>query len=109
MATNVAARGIDVADVGLIINYELPDTANWLTHRVGRTARNGAKGRALTFLGEEDEPQWRKLRKLGAPDLPHVNGERLLDGGQWAYLCAATRRPGDEPYRSEHARGPVHA
>jgi ATP-dependent RNA helicase RhlE len=92
VATNVAARGIDVADVGLIINYELPDTANWLTHRVGRTARNGAKGRALTFLGEEDEPQWRKLRKLGAPDLPHVDSERLLDAGQWAYLAPAPRR-----------------
>src|SRR5207248_794825 len=62
VATNVAARGIDVAGVGLIVNYELPDTPDWLTHRVGRTARNGAEGRALTFLTEQDGPQWTKLR-----------------------------------------------
>lgn len=86
VATNVAARGIDVADVGLVVNYELPETAQWLTHRVGRTARNGAEGRALTLLTEDDGAQWHKLRKLGAPDLRHVDGDRLLDHGEWTYL-----------------------
>lgn len=91
VATNVAARGIDVANVGLIVNFELPDTPQWLTHRVGRTARNGADGRALTFLSEEDRGQWQKLRRLGAPDLPHVDGDRLLSEGEWVYHRPATR------------------
>lgn len=88
VATNVAARGIDVTDVGLVVNYELPDTAQWLTHRIGRTARNGAKGRALTFLSEDDGDQWRKLRRLGAPDLKHVDAQQLLESGEWLYLAA---------------------
>ena len=46
VATNVAARGIDVDNVGLVVNFELPDSAQWLTHRVGRTARMGVAGRA---------------------------------------------------------------
>jgi superfamily II DNA/RNA helicase len=41
VATNVAARGLDVPRVGLVVNYELPESALWLTHRIGRTARNG--------------------------------------------------------------------
>ena len=82
VATNVAARGLDVPHVGLIINYELPESAEWLTHRVGRTARNGANGRALTFIGDEDADKWRKLRKGGAPDLPWLDGTALLESGQ---------------------------
>jgi ATP-dependent RNA helicase RhlE len=85
VATNVAARGIDVAEVGLVVNFELPDTAEWLTHRVGRTARNGAKGRALTFVTPEDGVKWTKLRRQGAPDLSHVDPSRLLDAGEWEY------------------------
>lgn len=83
VATNVAARGIDVVNVGLVINYELPETPQWLTHRVGRTARNGAAGRAITFLTEEDGVQWSKLRRLGAPALSELDAERLISTGEW--------------------------
>jgi len=44
VATNVAARGIDVNHVGLVVNFELPDSAQWLTHRIGRTARMARRG-----------------------------------------------------------------
>ena len=83
VATNVAARGIDVVNVGLVINFALPETPQWLTHRLGRTARNGAEGKAITFMTEEDADQWRKLRRLGAPALPEVDGELLLGSGEW--------------------------
>ena len=83
VATNVAARGIDVANVGLVINFELPETPQWLTHRVGRTARNGAEGKAITFLSDQDAVQWNKLRKLGAPALPSLDSDRLLEEGEW--------------------------
>jgi superfamily II DNA/RNA helicase len=105
VATNVAARGIDVANVGLIVNFELPDTPQWLTHRVGRTARNGADGRALTFLSEEDRSQWQKLRRLGAPDLPHVDSDRLLADGEWIYHRPAVRPVSRvEPRRTSNTR-----
>ena len=86
VATNVAARGIDVDDVSLVVNYELPETAQWLTHRVGRTARQGAAGRALTILSPEDEAAWRKLRRQGAPDIQPIDGHLLLHSGQWRHL-----------------------
>ena len=91
VATNVAARGIDVVNVGLVINYELPETPQWLTHRVGRTARNGAEGKAITFVSEQDTEQWRKLRHLGAPPLRRLDGARLLETGEW--LLAEPHEP----------------
>ena len=91
VATNVAARGIDVDDVGLVVNYELPESAQWLTHRVGRTARQGAAGRALTILAPEDEVAWRKLRRQGAPDIQPVDRHHLLELGQWRHGMAGRR------------------
>jgi superfamily II DNA/RNA helicase len=90
VATNVAARGIDVDDVGLVVNFELPDSAQWLTHRVGRTARMGEAGRALTFVTPEDEPAWVKLSRQGAPDIREIDATRLIEEGGWHYR---ERRP----------------
>ena len=70
VATNVAARGIDVRHIGLVVNYELPESADLLTHRVGRTGRMGANGIAVTMITPEEEMKWRRLQRGGAPDLP---------------------------------------
>jgi ATP-dependent RNA helicase RhlE len=107
VATNVAARGIDVVNVGLVINFELPETPQWLTHRVGRTARNGNEGKAITFLSEEDGEQWRKLRRLGAPALPEIDGTLLLTTGEWK-LGAPPREttPAPAPGRPSSHRRP---
>ncbi|TMD55144.1 MAG: DEAD/DEAH box helicase, partial [Chloroflexi bacterium] len=86
VATNVAARGLDISHVGLVINFELPDTPQWLTHRIGRTARMGNEGRALTMVSPEDMPNWSKLRRQGAPELPELDSEHLLSDGGWRYL-----------------------
>jgi ATP-dependent RNA helicase DeaD len=64
LATNVAARGLDVPEVGQVINYELPESAEWLTHRVGRTGRMGRAGRAITLLSIEDAAKWRQFEKV---------------------------------------------
>jgi superfamily II DNA/RNA helicase len=89
VATNVAARGLDVPHVGLVVNYELPETAQWLTHRIGRTARNGATGRAITLLSTADAEQWRKLQRGGAPRLRRLHAQPLLERGEWLYLAEA--------------------
>ena len=86
VATNVAARGLDLSHVGLVINYELPDTAEALTHRVGRTARNGNTGRALTFITAEDHEKWGKLRRQGAPALRSVDASAFARAGDWLYV-----------------------
>jgi len=81
LATNVAARGLDVEHIGMVINYELPETTELLTHRVGRTGRMGREGDAVTLLVPSDEPKWRQLqrslrvripRKAWQGDLPAV-------------------------------------
>src|SRR5262249_29369898 len=61
LATNVAARGLDVPEIGLVINYELPESPEWFTHRVGRTGRMGRAGTAITFLAPEDATKWRQF------------------------------------------------
>jgi superfamily II DNA/RNA helicase len=63
LATNVAARGLDVPGVSQVINYELPESAEWFTHRVGRTGRMGRAGQAITLLTPEDSTKWRQIEK----------------------------------------------
>jgi ATP-dependent RNA helicase RhlE len=88
VATNIAARGLDLSHVGLVINYELPDTAEAMTHRVGRTARNGNTGRALTFITADDQEKWAKLRRQGAPALRSVDASAFAEAGDWRYVEA---------------------
>ncbi len=66
VATNVAARGLDVEGVGQVINYDLPESPQLFTHRVGRTGRMGREGEAITFVTREEESKWREIdRNLG--------------------------------------------
>ena len=68
VATDVASRGIDVAGIAQVINYDVPDTADAYTHRVGRTGRVDQTGEALTLAQPEDEPIVRQIeRLLGEP------------------------------------------
>jgi ATP-dependent RNA helicase RhlE len=68
VATDVASRGIDVADIAHVINFDMPDTPDAYTHRVGRTGRAEHEGEALTLSQPEDEIMVREIEKvLGAP------------------------------------------
>jgi ATP-dependent RNA helicase RhlE len=68
VATDVASRGIDVAGIAHVINYDVPDTADAYTHRVGRTGRVDQTGEAFTLAQPEDEPIVRQIeRLLGSP------------------------------------------
>ncbi len=66
LATNVAARGLDITDIYQVINYELPELSDLFTHRIGRTGRMGRQGKAITLLVPSDIPRWRRMaRNLG--------------------------------------------
>ncbi len=64
VATDIAARGIDVDDVALVVNYDLPHVPETYVHRIGRTARAGAAGAAISFCGMEDRPLLRAIEAL---------------------------------------------
>ncbi len=63
VATNVAARGLDVEGIGQVINFDLPDSEQLFTHRVGRTGRMGRSGEAITFVTPEEERKWREIER----------------------------------------------
>ena len=63
MATNVAARGLDVEGIGQVINFDLPDSRQLFTHRVGRTGRMGRSGEAITFVTPDEERKWREIER----------------------------------------------
>ncbi|MGH2482261.1 MAG: DEAD/DEAH box helicase, partial [Ktedonobacteraceae bacterium] len=66
LATNVAARGLDIQGIYQVINYELPESSELFTHRIGRTGRMGRQGKAITLLAPSDLPKWRHMaRNLG--------------------------------------------
>lgn len=66
LATNVAARGLDIAGIYQVINYELPESSELFTHRIGRTGRMGRQGKAITLLVPADVSKWRRMaRNLG--------------------------------------------
>lgn len=64
MATDLAGRGIDVPDVSLVINFNMPKTIESYTHRIGRTGRQGKSGVAITFLGNEDSEVMYELKQM---------------------------------------------
>jgi ATP-dependent RNA helicase RhlE len=73
VATDIAARGIDVDDLGFVINYELPNIPESYVHRIGRTGRAGAEGRAISFCDEEEKEFLRDIQKLIGNSIPIVS------------------------------------
>ncbi|MER7331160.1 MULTISPECIES: DEAD/DEAH box helicase [unclassified Micromonospora] len=70
VATDVAARGIDVSGVTHVINYDCPEDQDTYTHRIGRTGRAGASGVAVTFVDWDDVPRWRIIDKTLGLEMP---------------------------------------
>ena len=85
VATDVAARGLDIIDLPLVISYDVAHDADTHTHRVGRTGRAGAKGLAITLVGSREQPKIRSIEeRLGGPMLrypakPVGDGRKVLN------------------------------
>ena len=74
IATDVAARGIDVPHIEHVINYDLPQMAEDFIHRIGRTARAGSKGVALSFVTKGDFSKWKEIQKILNPE-KHIKSQ----------------------------------
>ena len=75
VATDIAARGIDVSLVGQVINYDLPSTAEAYTHRIGRTGRAKRSGRAVSFMGYDDHDMVKAIERLQGKTIERLNVE----------------------------------
>ena len=79
VATNVAARGLDIPDIEHVINYDVPQNVEEYIHRIGRTARAGKKGSSYTFVSEWELDEWdRILNEVG-----DVNVEKIQLPTRW--------------------------
>jgi ATP-dependent RNA helicase RhlE len=80
VATDIAARGIDVDGVSHVVNYELPETPEAYVHRIGRTARAGASGQAISLCDNGERQLLRAIEKLTRQSLPFT--DRRSPGGR---------------------------
>jgi ATP-dependent RNA helicase RhlE len=82
VATDIAARGIDIDELTHVINFELPNVPETYVHRIGRTGRAGASGTALSFCDQEEQEYLRDIQKLIARNIPVVEDHpHVMVGG----------------------------
>jgi superfamily II DNA/RNA helicase len=64
VATDIASRGIDISNIRLVVNYDIPEIPEDYVHRIGRTARAGKSGKAISFITGGDNTKWKRIQKL---------------------------------------------
>ena len=80
VATDIAARGIDVDDLAFVINYDLPNVSETYVHRIGRTGRANASGIALSFCMGDERPYLKDIEKLIKQQIPRMGEHPFMEG-----------------------------
>ena len=106
VATDVAARGIDVPRVGLVVNYDVPNQDMVYFHRIGRTARAGAKGKAITLVSYSSIADWKFIKKQIKSDLTDLNKKMGIEVHIPDPLKRDVGRRIAQPMRSGYGRRP---
>lgn len=96
VATDVAARGLDIPHIAHVINFDLPQCPEDYIHRIGRTARAGAKGEALNFIAPSERGKWKAIDRLLNPDQPREEKK------------PRRARPNNPQNREQKAKKPFH-
>jgi ATP-dependent RNA helicase RhlE len=102
VATDIAARGIDIDQVTHVVNYELPDVPESYVHRIGRTARAGAAGIAISLCDADERAQLREIERLTRQSIP-AEDRRQARGAGHAQPSTGNRSNG--VHRASEARG----
>jgi ATP-dependent RNA helicase RhlE len=109
VATDIAARGIDVEQISHVVNFDMPTTPEGYTHRIGRTGRSERQGRAYTFVTPEDHDLVRAVeRRMGAA-IPRqfiegLGGAPVRKQAGPGRRAAPTQRPKNGPARGNRRR-----
>jgi len=93
VATDIAARGIDVDNLSLVVNYDLPNVAETYVHRIGRTGRADASGVALSFCDSEERAYLKDIQKLIKQTIPVITDHPYVDDGSRPKEAEEDARP----------------
>jgi len=104
VATDLAARGIDVDDITHVFNYELPNEPETYVHRIGRTARAGASGTAIAFCATDEKPLLRSIERLIGKKVPPAAGPEIEAARKLAAEMKAAEPPAPRETR-QHEDG----
>lgn len=103
VATDIAARGIDIDDLPYVINYDLPEVAETYVHRIGRTGRAGRSGRATAFCSMEERDLYKAIEKLINKNIKVVENHRFVSSAEDITVSAKKNNRGRRrPNRSNN-------
>ena len=106
IATDIAARGIDVPGVNLIVNFDLPEVAEVYVHRIGRTARAGAAGQAIALCAPEERKLLRAVERLIQREIPVIAAPEGVAAVDMSVEPVSERKAGrpNKPHRQQRSR-----
>jgi len=108
VATDVAARGLDVPHIEHVINYDLPQCPEDYIHRIGRTGRAGAEGRALSFITSDEAGKWRMIQRLINPEAEGTRKARqdneVKSHNKRRFGKSSSRPSGSAPFNQDRPR-----
>ena len=103
VATDIVARGIDIDDITMVINYDVPHDAEDYVHRIGRTARAGREGRAITLIGEKDFRGLTNLERILKIEIPRLSLPEGIRPAEYKAAEGRGRHNGNVKNRSNHS------
>jgi len=107
VATDIAARGIDIDDLSCVFNYDLPEVPETYVHRIGRTGRAGNNGRAIAFCSSEERSMLKDIEKLTKRLVPTVNEHPFVENGSKAAPIAPSRGKGTFKTQNSQSRNRI--
>jgi ATP-dependent RNA helicase RhlE len=105
IATDIAARGIDIDELSHVINYELPNVPETYVHRIGRTGRAGSSGIAYSFCDEEEMEYLKDIQKLIGKEIPVIDDQPYHMRGAAYIMSQSTKKKGGSAKKGKAASG----
>lgn len=102
VATDIAARGIDIDQLPYVINFDLPNIPETYVHRIGRTGRAGNEGIAISFCGKDEQPYWKDIQKLIKVEV------KTISDHPYPWHSGSSENPTENPQKNSNRSGGAH-